>query len=86
MGKTYKDFGKVMTGYSEDFTPNESWEEQGLLCEWEHCIDNMYRPEFFFNKDVCPVFGRTCPGGVKQADRCKKIATELWHKIDERFK
>ena len=86
MKKTYKDFGSVFVGYSEDFTPNEWWEEQGLLCEWEHCIEKRPANTGYYKRDSCPIFGHLCPSGAEQVKRCKKIATELWHKIDERFK
>ena len=31
-------------GYSLDFEPNPDWEEQGLICQFEHCIENMPLP------------------------------------------
>lgn len=86
MGKTYKDYGKVVTGFSRDIEPNEAWEEQGLLCQWEHCVETMPPATGFYVKTQCPVFNHLCPSDAEQASRCKKIATELWHKIDERFK
>lgn len=84
--KTYKDFGNVTLGESEDFTPNELWEEQGLICEWEHCIENMALVTVLWSRYKCPVFGHKCPGKKEQIVKCKNIATELWHKLDGRFK
>lgn len=31
-------------GYSLSFEPNENWVEQGLICQYEHCIENMPLP------------------------------------------
>lgn len=31
-------------GYSLSFEPNENWEAQGLICQYEHCIENMPLP------------------------------------------
>ena len=31
-------------GYSLNFEPNPDWEEQGRVCEYEHCIENMPLP------------------------------------------
>jgi hypothetical protein len=35
----------IRLGYSLDFDPNPDWEEQGLICQFEHCIENMPLPE-----------------------------------------
>lgn len=32
-------------GYSPNFSPNRHWDEQGLICEYEHCIENMPLPD-----------------------------------------
>jgi len=32
-------------GYSLNFDPNPRWEEDGLVCEYEHCIENMPLPD-----------------------------------------
>jgi len=32
-------------GYSPNFAPNEDWEDQGLICEYEHCIEHMPLPD-----------------------------------------
>jgi hypothetical protein len=34
----------IRLGYSLSFEPNEHWQEQGLICEYEHCIENMPVP------------------------------------------
>jgi hypothetical protein len=63
-------------GYSTDYAPNEQWEEQGLLCRWEHCIENMpYLAED--NPLRCPLFGHCCPGGVQEAISCGKTIDDV---------
>jgi hypothetical protein len=32
-------------GYSLNFEPNEHWQENGLICQFEHCIENMQLPK-----------------------------------------
>jgi hypothetical protein len=31
-------------GYSLNFSPNPDWEEAGLICQYEHCIEHMPHP------------------------------------------
>lgn len=31
-------------GYSLNFSPNPNWEEAGLICQYEHCIEQMPAP------------------------------------------
>jgi hypothetical protein len=31
-------------GYSLNFSPNPEWEEAGLICQYEHCIEHMASP------------------------------------------
>jgi hypothetical protein len=31
-------------GYSLNFSPNPNWEEAGLICQYEHCIEHMPSP------------------------------------------
>jgi hypothetical protein len=64
------------TGYSIDFSLNSDYEKQGLLCEWEHCIEWMplsAEP----TKVSCPVFGHDCPGGEKAVSLCDKRMDDL---------
>lgn len=63
-------------GYSLKISPNDRYKEQGLLCEWEHCVEVMPVTE----EDTelsCPVFGHDCPGGLSVRRKCKKIAKEI---------
>jgi hypothetical protein len=32
-------------GYSPNFEPNSNFADEGLICEYEHCIENMPLPE-----------------------------------------
>jgi hypothetical protein len=65
----------IATGYSFNFTPNLEYKEQGILCEWEHCIEWMPLPKER-NPKSCPVFGHECPGGASRVASCD-------HTIDE---
>jgi hypothetical protein len=60
----------VALGFSIDFSPNEQWVEQGLICQYEHCIEHMPLRQERGNGS-CPVFGHDCPGGVAQVQTCK---------------
>lgn len=63
-------------GYSIGFVPNENYEEQGLLCEWEHCIERM--PLSGEITDLsCPVFGHDCPGGINKVLECNKRIQDI---------
>jgi hypothetical protein len=63
-------------GYSINFFPNTSYKDQGLVCEWEHCIENMGIVEE--PTDVsCEVFGHDCPGGVAIREDCKKSIHDI---------
>lgn len=58
-------------GYSIDFTPNRDYVEQGLFCEWEHCIELM--PLSKENTELsCPIWGHNCPGGLEMISKCDK--------------
>lgn len=63
-------------GYFPNFYANESFDEQGLLCEWEHCIELMPLHEERSNID-CPVFGHECPGGVSKVVKCGKSTKDI---------
>lgn len=63
-------------GYSIDFCKNENYEEHGLLCEWEHCIEWLPLTE----KDTelsCPVFGHNCPGGETKVTECERTIDDI---------
>ncbi len=63
-------------GYSIDFSPNLDYEKQGLLCEWEHCIEWM--PVAAEPTDLsCPVFGHDCPDGVQKVSKCVKTILDI---------
>jgi len=62
----------VNLGYSVDFGPNEAWESQGLVCQYEHCIELMpLKTERW--EGSCDLFGHDCPGGVVQVERCRSL-------------
>jgi hypothetical protein len=39
-------------GYSLNFGWNEDWEEQGRICPFEHCIENMPNPQIPRSEEV----------------------------------
>lgn len=57
-------------GYSIDFSYNESWDQQGLVCGYEHCIENMPMRVPRKSDKSCPLFGHDCPSGKLQIDWC----------------
>ena len=57
----------VVIGYSTDQNPMEDWEEHGMMCGYEHCIETMPLT------GGCLLFGHECPGGVEQMDACRKV-------------
>jgi len=58
-------------GYSINFKPNYDFDEQGLMCEWEHCIEHMpIRREP--DDRSCHIFGHDCPGGIGTSVKCKE--------------
>lgn len=61
-------------GYALNFAPNLDFEEQGLTCEFEHCIENM--PLRDRSEDSCPMYGHDCPGGRRRIATCP--AAEAW--------
>lgn len=56
-------------GYSLCFESNEKWEEQGGICRYEHCIENM---PYTQGPASCPIFGHDCPDGVSGAEACRR--------------
>jgi hypothetical protein len=73
--RTYAHHEKDSIGYSKDFTPNESFEEQDLLCAYEHCIENQSLQDERDERS-CPVFGHDCPGGELQVETCREVLEE----------
>lgn len=59
------------TGYSINVEPNVDYKEQGLSCEWEHCVEHFPQSEQQTELS-CPVFGHDCPGGIESRRKCKK--------------
>lgn len=70
-------------GYSRCFEPNPKWEEQGGICKFEHCIENMELTEETTEKS-CPIFGHNCPGGEEQVIECNKDLEEKWKRVEKR--
>lgn len=63
-------------GYSVNYSPNPEYQEQGLLCEWEHCIEWMpLRPQR--TQESCPVFGHDCPGGPDRVRQCGRTMDDI---------
>lgn len=63
-------------GHSINFQPNSDYKEQGLLCEWEHCIEHF--PVREERDDIsCPVFGHDCPGGIGTRTKCQKSIDDI---------
>ena len=63
-------------GYSINFQPNSEYENQGLLCEWEHCVEHFPLRD---NPDdrSCHVFGHDCPGGIGTRAKCQKSMGDM---------
>lgn len=59
-------------GYSRCYEPNPKWKEQGGICMYEHCIENM--PLHLNGENSCPIFGHDCPGGKLQVLKCKELS------------
>lgn len=77
-------------GYSIDFSKNDNFKKQGLVCEWEHCIEFMPIEEEPTKKS-CPVFGHDCPEGSAKASKCEPkrleaLAEILKEKMDTQTK
>ena len=64
------------TGYSLNFFPNAGYEEQRLLCAWEHCIEEMPLTEEPTDLS-CPAFGHDCPGGLDARENCKNTIKDI---------
>jgi hypothetical protein len=64
------------TGYSVNLLPNEKFPEHGLVCEWEHCIEQMPLGEEETELS-CRVFGHDCPGGAQVRRQCNKTHRDI---------
>lgn len=63
-------------GYSINFEQNIDFENNGLVCEWEHCVE--YFPLAEKRNDLsCPVFGHDCPGGIESRAKCNKSIEDI---------
>ena len=63
-------------GYSINFQLNPEYEEQGLICEWEHCVEHFplrAKPD----ARSCHIFGHDCPGGIGTRAKCKKSMDDI---------
>jgi hypothetical protein len=68
-------------GYDRDRSPNPGWREQGLCCEYEHCIETMG-----FDGASCYVFGHDCPGGKTRVIECEAHdALLVWNNVARRM-
>jgi len=66
--------------YSYDkVKPKEDWLESGMVCPYEHRIDNAPMEG---GPGRCPVFGHDCPGGPNQVERCDDEA--VWRRISSK--
>ena len=63
-------------GYSINFDSNKDYVQQGLFCEWEHCVEHFPLEEEKTELS-CPVFGHDCPGGVEARKPCKKTIDNI---------
>jgi len=65
-------------GYSLNYSPNPGAEDEGLVCEYEHCIENM--PITLESTDrSCPFWGHDCPGGIELVSKCDVASqTQSW--------
>lgn len=62
-------------GYFINFSPNLNYEEQGQICEWEHCIEWMPLSEKRTERS-CSIFGHNCPGGAEKVSKCDKTISD----------
>ena len=55
-------------GFIPNFSYNENFKTDGLICPYEHCIELMPLEET--TEKSCPIWGHDCPGGKGQIDAC----------------
>lgn len=63
-------------GYSINTNKNDNCSEQGLICEWEHCVEHFPLSEEP-TKLSCPVFGHDCPGEIESRKQCNKTIENI---------
>lgn len=63
-------------GYSIDFSINPTYEQHGMACEWEHCIELMPLTEDR-TPNSCPLWGHNCPGGIDKISKCNKTIKDI---------
>lgn len=66
-------------GYFINFEANKEYSQQGLLCEWEHCVEHFPLEEEKTELS-CPVFDHDCPGGIEARKVCDKGIDDLTKK------
>lgn len=61
-------------GYSPNCEPHPCWEKEGLVCNYEHCIEWMPFPDGDEGEEQrgCPKFGHCCPGGPEAVRECRE--------------
>ena len=65
-----------VVGYSINFEENQGYDKQGLVCEWEHCVE--YFPlEEERTALSCPIFGHDCPGGTEAREFCDRSIADI---------
>lgn len=63
-------------GYIPNFNINKDYKEQGLICEWEHCIE--FQPIKSKPDELsCKIFGHDCPGGKETCKKCDKTLNDI---------
>ena len=63
-------------GYVPNFNINKDYKEQGLICEWEHCIEfQPLKPKP--DELSCKIFGHDCPGGKETCQKCDKTLNNV---------
>lgn len=63
-------------GYIPNFNKNNNYKQQGLICEWEHCIE--FQPlKSIPDESSCKIFGHDCPGGKETCQKCNKTIKDI---------
>ena len=69
-------------GYVPVVRFNHAYQEQWLICPWEHCIELQPLPQDR-HTGSCPTFGHDCPGGEQQAEECRNADGCAWDAYQE---